>query len=600
MKRPIFLSVSPGEKTAQIKSSLFICQETNRPVIGNSVAVPLSPFSGKAMQRATKQTVVASGSKIQSELTDLGKCTACPKHLFANADGYKMVKASKRAHCIYCGEPIKLKAATSPIIPEAFEDHDLDMGDDLHHDPRVLHGDDEFEDVGLNHILLASDDDNDGDDQDNDEEDDDDYNDDDLGDVSDDDDDGYNSDDEDDSDDDYPDDDDDDDGDYDDDPDDEDDTDAEDTTDDDGEDGDGNEDDDQPDDDDDQGDDDQSDDDDDDDDSDEDGQNVQASARGFGRRNVMATLGDSADSAILPDDDSGEDSSDSLDSDTSNNVVSAGYLEINATDALFESLSGNNTQMGVVVLDPSCAMLVAHVQDVGYMPVVAFDRSKADPDLQTLFDNGDKLSSAINTVIANADTFQPKLLSKFGVRELKYGVQSSKFIENRIKAGVEAITASSKEERESFIDDMRQCLSIASVQVLKNLKTDTPNVVASHLAEQLSKIGVHAADSIVSEAFMTKGPELMASVLSSALDLYVKPISTRNEIANYVTTAAAVNSPSFVSRGTRVAKTLADGNVPVSVTASGHDVEAAGEPTRSTVVDYSRLVNAAARRAANR
>ena len=94
----------------------------------------------------------------------------------------------------------------------------------------------------------------------------------------------------------------------------------------------------------------------------------------------------------------------------------------------------------------------------------------------------------------------------------------------------------------------------------------------------------------------------MKTIIAKALDLMNKPYDVRNEIAKYVTAATGRNVLAAPSTGDRVAKSLADGSLPLSsVQASaGNTVESAAirNPVTASAngVDYTSIVKQAAGR----
>ncbi len=191
------------------------------------------------------------------------------------------------------------------------------------------------------------------------------------------------------------------------------------------------------------------------------------------------------------------------------------------------------------------------------------------------------------------------------MREIAYSVTAPKLIEQRIRTGVAAASAALQEERNSIVDDLRQCLSIASFEVLKNLKSDYPNVVSAELQNRLKQTGVRNADNIVNAAFAEKGPDLWKSIISRALELNAMSLDARNEIAKYVTDAAGRDVTAALSSGDRAAKTLASGNIYAATNQTTADTVHTAPADKSTsvtasaqdsVVDFSKLAQQVAQR----
>jgi hypothetical protein len=584
MTQMIFLSV-PKSSRAPVKSSLFKCSKTQLEIVANDCMIPASPYTGRVMQKATTKSIEVNASDMkEAKLKHVGNCTNCSHQLYANASALKSLSAMP--HCIMCGTEI---IAETEIVPQILKDiiptFDLGEGENLHDDPNILHGDPKFKDVALNDQLLASqilsamDNDDDasddsGDDDQDDLTDDEDGDDDDQdgddydyedgvdgdgdGDGDDADSDDDHSDDEDEDGDDQPED---DDYDYGDD-------DQDDGADPDGDDGDDGEDDDQEND---------SDEADSDDDQPEDAGTDDA---GDDDDTMDATASD------IDDDDEGVEDTDSEFPDTLDSkfaattmepdaVVISRDLNIHASEALYSLVTADTAELAVLPIDNSSAMILANVENVGYMPYIAIEASKAKDELKSLFASPSKLVNAVNAVLANSTGDLEKDLASFGVRQLTYTVRSSSLIEQRIKEGVAVATAALNDEREHIIDDLRQCLSIASVQVLKNLENDATNTVSAALSESLKKVGVRSANNLVDQAFTDHGPELMKTIISKALDLMSKPFETRNEISKYVT-AAAGRSVTASTEPKSIARSLAEGNIPLS-TATAEKVIASAD-----------------------
>lgn len=603
MSQLIFLSVPPKSKVP-VKASLYKCPNTHASVLANEIMIPLSPYTGKVMERTTARRIEVEASDVKdSELKVVGTCKNCQHTLLASDKAISSL-ANTKPHCVICGTEIAPAGSTrvEQLIKQALpEDYDLDEGSDLHDIEDMDNGNPEFDEIGLNEELLDpghdqrvaqeilsamnDEEDEDSDDEDSDDEDSDDSDDDDY---------DYDNDDDSDEDEDAEEDSDDDSDDYD-----------EDEDSDDGDlgendysddDGDGEE---------------PTDDDSDDseygdDEGDDEEPQVNPSDDDDDTMDAQAAMWN-ADEDDADDNDAprtvGEMDMTTMDPDLTVKNSGLRQVGINASDALHSVISSENATLAVLPIDNTSAMILAMVEDVGYMPYIALEASKASEAVKPLFANPAKLVETVNAVLANSQDDLVKDLASFGVRQITYSVKASSLIEKRIKEGVSAATSALKDEKAHIVDDMRQCLAISATHVLKNLSDDATNAVSAALSESLKKVGVRSANTLVDEAFTQHGPELMKTIIAKALDLMNKPYDTRNEIAKYVTAATGRNVLATASIGDRVAKSLADGTVPLSTvqTPAGNTVESAdaasGIPvSASTNVDYSSIVRQAASR----
>jgi len=586
MSQLVFLSVPPKSKVP-VRASVYKCPTTHAQIVANECMVPMSPYAGKVMQRVTAKRIEVGASDIKDgKLKVVGSCTNCQHTLIASAKALESL-ANTKPHCIICGTAVQAADVASPrqkqLIPQALptaeETEELDYGSNLHDDPEILHGDPKYKDVGLNKELLQpgsdqkmaqeilsamDDEDDEGLDTDSedgeDEGDGDDYEegdgDDDGGDL------GSN---------DY----------YD--------------EDEDGDDEDGDDED---------GDDDSVNEDEDDGEetteagpSEDDDESMDAVAA-FDDEDTEDADYDHSDAPHVV----GERDMTTMDPDLITQDTALRQVGISASDALHSVLSSESATMAVLPIDTSSAMILALVQDVGYMPYIALEASKATDTLKPLFANPGKLVDAVNTVLSNSTGDIAKDLAGFGVRQINYNVRASSLIEKRINDGITAATSALEDEKAHLIEDLKQCLAISATQVLKNLSDDATNVVSASLAESLKKVGVRSANAMIDDAFTQHGPELMKTIIAKALDLMNKPYDVRNEIAKYVTAATGRNVLAAPSTGDRVAKSLADGSLPLSsVQASaGNTVESAAirNPVTASAngVDYSSIVKQAAGR----
>ena len=577
MNEIMFISVPRG-KREQVKATLFTCSSTKKRVLANNVMIPVSPFTGKVMARATDKKIEITASDMkEAKLRKVGVCATCNHDILANAQA--LTAMPKKLHCVTCGNVVQVRADINDLIPEALpENTDLNLGGNLHNTDETLADD----------ILASMDDDDDenGDDDDNDQDSNDDENAD--GNEDDDDDDDYD-----------PDEDDDDDAEDDDDDDNNDDEDGDDTNDDDSDYDDyddGSDDDDEntgDDDSDSQGDGDTTQSDDDDEDSDN---NMDATA-GANDDAVDEDADEDDDTEVTADTD--EDTDDTTNAEDKNDdTVEANVareININASETLIAALNGENASMQVIPVNATSAMVLAMVDGVGYMPYLMLEAHSAADEFKGVFANSTKLVQTVNAVISSADNFSSRDLKPLGARELTYSINSSKLVEQRIAQGIQAATASLEDERKELADDMRQCLAIASVEVLKNLAKDKPNVVASTLAEELTKIGVRKADNLITSAFSEKGPELMQTIIARALELMLKPLAARNEVAMYVEAATGreIDFSATASVANEAARALSTFTAaPVKSTTT--TITASDNNGASNVIDYSNLVKVTA------
>jgi len=588
MSQLIFLSVPPKSKVP-VRASVYKCPTTHAQIVANECMVPMSPYAGKVMQRVTSKRIDVEASDIKDgKLKVVGSCSNCQHTLIASDKAIESM-ANTKPHCIMCGTAITAADYGSKrpeqLIKQALPSADcseLDYSSNLHDDPDILHGDPKYKDVGLNkellepgsdqkmakEILSAMDDDEDegldADSEDGEDEGEDggDYEegdeDDDGGDL------GSN---------DY----------YD-------------------EDEDGDEED---------GDDEDSDgdamnEDDGSDDGDDGEESTEASPSEDDDESMDATAAfddEDADEDYSHDDAPhvvGERDMTTMDPDLITQDTALRQVGISASDALHSVISSEAATLAVLPIDNTSAMILAMVQDVGYMPYIALEASKATETLKPLFATPSKLVDAVNTVLSNSTGDIAKDLAGFGVRQINYNVRASSLIEKRIKDGITAATSALDDEKAHLIEDLKQCLAISATQVLKNLSDDATNVVSASLAESLKKVGVRSANALIDDAFTQHGPELMKTIIAKALDLMNKPYDVRNEIAKYVTAATGRNVLAAPSTGDRVAKSLADGSLPLSVqTPAGNTVESAAirnPVTASANVDYTSIVKQAAGR----
>jgi hypothetical protein len=571
----IFLS-SPAKSKEAVKATMYRCPKTHAQVIANECMIPMSPYVGQAMQRVTNSRITVSASELkEDDMKRVGHCKNCDHTLFASAKAINSL-AKTKPHCIMCGSVVAMAPEMAEqVIPQVIKPEDI--GDDVavHNDmPDASDGDAKYAKVGLNDQLLASeilasmddDEDDDGDSEDEDEGDwDEDGNDD-----EDDEDLGEN--------------------DYMDDDDDEDEDSEEDYGDEDeGELGGGS----TPD--------EEAEVNDSDDDSDDD-MDATASDLGddddFSEMNDADGLDDTQANTVNMDDMTTMQGNRMADEAAQNKV----NIGLTAADALHSIVSSDSAMLAVLPIDTSSAMVLAMVNDVGYMPYIALEASKASDNIKPLFANPSKLVETVNAVLANSEGNLIKDLASFGVRQLNYSIRASALIEKRIKEGVFAATEALNDEKGHLVDDLRQCLAIAATEVMKNLKEDATNVVASTLSDSLKKVGVRDASLLVDQAFTAQGPELMKTIIARALELMDKPYDSRNEIAKYVTAAVGRNvlETAKPTQGDVVAKNLAEGSLPVSVHASaGNVVEPSSAAnvipiTASSNIDYSNLIKSKA------
>ena len=593
----IFLSIPPKSKEA-VKATMYRCPKTFAQVVSNECMIPMSPYVGQAMQRVTPNKIVVEASDLKEEdMKRVGKCKNCEHTLFASTKAINSL-AKGKPHCIMCGSVVAM-APEMPqqLLPEVI--HPEDLGDDtaVHNDmPDASDGDSKYSKVGLNDQLLAreilasmedNDEDDDGDAWDDGESDDDD-------DYYDEDEDGDDEGEDDDSDADG--------NDY-----------YDDGSEDNGE---------------------ESDIDDDDydddgdlgggatpdeeaevhpsDDSDDsmdstasifasmgDGEDVETESDDM--LNDAADPGDAPGGVTVRQDDMTTMQGNMMADMAAKDKVNIGIM---ASDALHSAVTSETATLAVLPIDTGSAMILAMVEDVGYMPYIALEASKAADAIKPLFANPAKLVETVNTVLSSSEGDLKKDLKAFGVREIHYSVRASNLIEKRIREGVAAATDALNDEKGHLVEDLRQCLAIAATEVMKNLKEDATNVVSAALSESLAKVGVRDAGLLVDQAFTNKGPEMMKTIIARALELMEKPYDSRNEIAKYVTAAvgldvlaAAKPTATTVSVGDVVAKNLAEGSLPASVITPAGTFESADRgqvipitAASSSNINYSSLV----------
>ena len=251
------------------------------------------------------------------------------------------------------------------------------------------------------------------------------------------------------------------------------------------------------------------------------------------------------DEAVSDDDDDNED-----DSVTQVEASDADNLRVNILEATNGLMEKN---LLLVPVNADYALVLAN--DI---PVIKLEASLAGSN-KGLFTNPNALAAAFNEVVANStDTLD---LSKLGGKPLEFDIVVSSEVKRRIDKGVNAVTASVKSKEASVVDDFRQCLSIASLMVQRNLDKNIQNPLFAAFTEQLKKHGVRG-DAILSAAnavFADAGEEYIKVILAKADDLKGKSPTVRNEIAKVIEDSPYQSVTASVSE--EIANKLGQNNV---------------------------------------
>ena len=234
-------------------------------------------------------------------------------------------------------------------------------------------------------------------------------------------------------------------------------------------------------------------------------------------------------------------------------------ISVNASDAVPQT---SNFHLSRV--DNNCVIVVA-ADNGKYLPVFILDRTKASKTHQPMFDNINTLSTAFSAVIAASKTKPTaETFHAFGSSPITYKVPIAEVVASEITKGTVSATASLAEEKTNLMKEMRQCIGIAALEIMKNINQDNENPVRNVLAHSLKRSGVRKPESVIDSAFVEAGAELMTKILDRAVELKDQSLATRNEIARYVS-QARVNPVPTSSKG--FVEKLASSSLPISVNA---------------------------------
>lgn len=123
-------------------------------------------------------------------------------------------------------------------------------------------------------------------------------------------------------------------------------------------------------------------------------------------------------------------------------------------------------------------------------------------------------------------------VANFGMKLSKVSIPKTAIA----KAVIAKEVAQQKQDMEQFtndtVEDLAQCLSIASEGLNKGIFKGKSNPLKRALSNVLSQAGVTGSAKLVDSVFASAGTEFNKVLLSTALELKAKPLDARNAIAN--------------------------------------------------------------------
>lgn len=227
----------------------------------------------------------------------------------------------------------------------------------------------------------------------------------------------------------------------------------------------------------------------------------------------------------------------------------------------FECLASSESPIfAVKTIGEGKAMVFNVTASGAFVPLMELNAADAVASNKMLFDRPQLLESAFQTVVATEGfEFNVANLASFGARDITYNIPVSNVVKQRIDNGIKAVTAGFDDQKNNMLDDVRQCLSIASIEMVKGLRSNMPNPLREDILAAAQQLGIKDAEDVVDGAFESSSEPVCASLIERTLELLAKPLETRNELSKMVSDANYRSTQGNVAA--RVNRSLASGNV---------------------------------------
>lgn len=184
---------------------------------------------------------------------------------------------------------------------------------------------------------------------------------------------------------------------------------------------------------------------------------------------------------------------------------------------------------GDVILSRVEDTIVASINGV---PVAVLEEAKSQ-DYKESF-HGRNFISAINHSIKTLG--KKKALASFGFETIQVKIPLKKVALSAVEKQVSAKTKEVAASKKAYAEDLRQCLSLASMLMTKGVLKGRTNVIKAAMLRELSSIGINpsTATNLINRVFASNGKAYHKDLLEYASEIMSKPLESRNELAELV------------------------------------------------------------------
>lgn len=178
--------------------------------------------------------------------------------------------------------------------------------------------------------------------------------------------------------------------------------------------------------------------------------------------------------------------------------------------------------------EPMWYMFVKHV------PIATLSSVKASEGVKSIFTNERLLKEAF---FASLPSINDQVVKDFGMDPIVHNIDQTDAINSEVSKKEAEIKASFERKETDMLNTFKQCLSMASAGIVKNVFKDKENTLRSALISEFKGLGIENSCTIIDRVLSSEMEKFVATVLSKAFELKEKTLDARNELSQMIETS---------------------------------------------------------------